>query len=266
MLKQTRLVLCLGCLTALTTASTQAAGFDPMQAQTAQQFGRHPDDSARPGEKFFYDGVRAYGKDDYSFAIDRYRVSASWGYKPAEYNLGVMYTTGDGTAIDRPLGLAWLALAAERGDSDYVAARDRAYAAMSYEEYSRANEIWRELRKTYGDEVALRRAKNRWQQARSETTGSHLGAPVSPVAVGGRGHMGTNVGSAFAAPQADSYYAFGITGPGAVDGSIAFRQLRESDNPYDAKFKQQPVGTVTVEDVIPIGDGVQRHARETRFL
>jgi hypothetical protein len=78
--------------------------------------------------------------------------------------------------------------------------------------------------------------------------------------------MGTNVGSAFAAPQADSYYAFGITGPGAVDGSIAFRQLRESDNPYDAKFKQQPVGTVTVEDVIPIGDGVQRHERETRFL
>ena len=51
--------------------------------------------------------------------------------------------------------------------------------------------------------------------------------------------------------------AFGITGPGAVDGSIAYRQMRESDNPYDAKFREQQ-GEVKVLDVIPIGDDVRR--------
>lgn len=265
MLAQRRSLLCLGCLLALTAGTSEAIDFNPMQSQTAQQFGRRPDDSARPGEKFFYDGVRAYRKDDYSFALNMYRVSSSWGYKPAEYNLGVMYTTGDGVAVDRPLGLAWLALAAERGDAEYVAARDRAYAAMSDDEYARANEVWRELRKTYGDAVALRRAKNRWQQARSEMTGSHLGAPVSPVLVGGRGHMGTNTGDPSAAAQADSYQGWGITGSGAVDGSIAFRQLRESNDPYDPKFQAVPGGTVTVGGVIPVSEGVRRPA-QSHFL
>jgi len=32
--------------------------------------------------------------------------------------------------------------------------------------------------------------------------------------------------------------------------------LRETDNPYDIKLKQ-PNGTATVEDIIPIGDGVK---------
>lgn len=256
-----RSLLWVGCAFALAAGSVQAIDFSPMQSQTAQQFGRRPDDSARPGEKFFYEGVRAVRKQDSEFAVDRYRVSASWGYKPAEYNLGVMYTTGDGVAVDRPLGLAWLALAAERGERDYVEARDRAYAAMSDDEYARANELWRELRKTYGDAVALKRARNRWQQARSETTGSHLGVPVSPVLVGGRGKIGYNDGKPFAKAQTDSYYGFGITGSGSIDGSIAFRQLRESDDPYDPKFKPAPEGTVTVGDVIPISDGVRRPQR-----
>jgi len=77
--------------------------------------------------------------------------------------------------------------------------------------------------------------------------------------------MGTNVGGAGAAPQADSYYAFGITGSGAVDGSIAFRQLRESNDPYDPKFTTAPNGTVSVGDIIPVSEGVRRPAR-SRFL
>jgi hypothetical protein len=136
---------------------------------------------------------------------------------------------------------------------------------MSEEEYARANVIWRELRRTYGDAVALKRAKNRWQQVRSEATGSHLGAPVSPVLVGGRGHMGTNTGEPNAAPQSDSHFAFGITGSGAVDGSIAFRQLRQSDDPYDAQFKAPPTGTVTVGDVIPVREN-ERRPSQSRIL
>jgi hypothetical protein len=193
-------------------------------------------------------------------------VSASWAYKPAQYNLGIMYFNGDGVAVDRPLGLAWLALAAERSeDVPYARARDAAYSEMTETEFARANELWRDLRKTYGDAVALRRAGNRWRQVRSEATGSHLGAATGPVLVGGRGDLGRNskpIGSA----NSEAFYAFGVTGSGAIDGSVAYRQLRESNNPYDIKFKQSPAGTVTVEDVIPIGDGVEHRERETRFL
>src|ERR1700733_7804805 len=54
------------------------------------------EDSARPGEYFFGLGVNALKKKDYAFAVHMYRVAASWAYKPAEYNLAVMYALGQG--------------------------------------------------------------------------------------------------------------------------------------------------------------------------
>ena len=42
-----------------------------------------------------------------------------------------------------------------------------------------------------------------------------------------------------------------ILGGEGVDGSIAYRQLLESDNPYDPKFERR-VGTATVEPLIPV--------------
>jgi hypothetical protein len=197
-----------------------------------------PEDKGRPGEKFYFDAVRAVGKKDYRFAIEMYEVSASWAYKPAQYNLGVIYTKGEGVPEDKPLGLAWLALAAERGDKDYIAARDLAYSRMTDEDYERANAIWRDLKKNYADEVALKRAKQRWVQVRNEATGSHIGGATGPMLVGGRDTTGMRVVSDPLNPHSakansNTSTAFGITGPGAVDGSIAYRQMRESDNPYD---------------------------------
>jgi len=241
-----------------------ASAFDPMlnNGATSQMRGSQPRDSARPGETFFAKGVTAVRKDDYEFAINMYQVSASWAYKPAQYNLGVIYTKGEGVPEDKPLGLAWLALAAERGDKDYVAARDLACSRMTDEEYARANAIWRDLKKNYADEVALKRAKQRWVQVRNEATGSHIGGGTGPVQVGGRDATGMRVVSDPGNPHAakansSTNNAFGITGPGAVDGSIAYRQMRESDNPYDAKFRE-PEGQVDVGDVIPVGDDVRR--------
>ena len=221
-----------------------------------------PGDNARPGETFFAKGVKAVKKEDYKHAIEMYEISASWAYKPAQYNLGVIYSVGENDIpADKPLGLAWLALAAERDDPDYVAARDLAYSKMSDAEYAKANELWRELRKTYGDEVALKRAKSRWRQVRSEATGSHVGGGTGPVAVGGKDRSGMNV---LSNPQTGEVKAntstqssFGITGAGAVDGSIAYRDMRSTDNPYDPKLRT-PTGQVSVGDVIPISGSVKR--------
>ncbi len=66
-------------------------------------------------------------------------------------------------------------MAAERDDKAYAAARDTAYTKMSGEEFERANVLWRDLRETYGDDTALKRAKTRWLQMRRAATGSHLG-------------------------------------------------------------------------------------------
>jgi len=238
-------------------ASSPAIAFDPMlsnSATTRTNASVDPENSARPGEAFFARGVKAVRNNDYSFAINMYEVSASWGYKPAEYNLGVIYFKGEGgVAVDRPRGMAWFALAAERGDEDYVNARETAYAAMTAEEFAQANVVFRELKPRYGDDVALERAKQRWVQVRNEATGSHVGGATGPVLVGSRNMSNRNVVNDPSNPTSSiansiTNTAAGITGGGALDGSLVYRALRETDNPYDPKLYS---GTVKVEPVVP---------------
>ena len=216
---------------------------------------RSPEDHARPGEVFFLRAASAVVAKDYPFAVDMYKVAASWAYKPAEYNLAVMYFRGEGVPVDRPLAMAWIALAAERGDQDYIDARELIYSQLSAAEFAQANEIWRDLKKSYGDEVALKRAKARWLEVRNNVTGSHVGS-IGHLLVGNgdnSGHLG-NLSpdmSSTASPFSDT--PFGMTGSSTVDGSIAYRQLHASDNPYDPKFEVRP-GTATVEPIIPLHD------------
>jgi hypothetical protein len=162
-----------------------------------------------------------------------------------------------------------VALAAERNEKRYVDARETIYAEMTKEQFEQANVIWRGLKKTYGDEVALHRAKARWAQVKSSMTGSRVGS-VGNLTVGvpsassadpsyqrianaqlqknmesppGEGHQkgfGVNTAQSTVGSSAE------VTGGSGVDGSIAYGQLRESDNPYDPKFRQLPVGRATV--------------------
>jgi len=57
--------------------------------------------------------------------------------------------------------------------------------------------------------------------------------------------------------------AAGIAGGGATDGSIAYRQLHESDNPYDPKFNPA-TGEVTVREIVPVSDDDERAAADTK--
>jgi len=211
-----------------------------------------PEADARPGEYYFKVGARAYQKNDAKFAIQMYEVAASWAYKPAAYNLGVMYARGQGISVDYPRALAWMALAAERGDERYVAARNVVQSQLTAEQIEQARAIVEELKKTYGDEVALRRAKARWADVRSHMTGSRVGSV---------GHLDIGVPQASADPSNQKgqkgTHRKGTTtgeilGGEGVDGSIAYRQLLESDNPYDPKFERKSIGTARVEPLIPI--------------
>ncbi len=62
---------------------------------------------AVPGEYFFNLGVSAINHGDYKHAVEMYKVAASWGFKPAEYNLGVIFAKGEGgVPVDLPQAYA----------------------------------------------------------------------------------------------------------------------------------------------------------------
>jgi hypothetical protein len=212
-----------------------------------------PEEDGRPGQYYFYKAVDAINHKQYKFAIDMYETSASWAYKPAAYNLAVIYLKGEGVPVDKPLAMAWAALASERGDQDYIDARELIYAQLTGSEFAKANEIWRELKKIYGDAIALKRAKTRWAQVKAGITGSRVGGVGNlKVGTGGKNVKPVNISpTGRSALDGNSFSAFGVLAGGSIDGSTAYRQLRESDNPYDPKFEQH-TGTATVGPIAPL--------------
>jgi len=238
-------------------------------ARLQSKGGSTPEADGRPGEYYFLLGADAFRKGNGAFAVQMYQVSASWAYKPAEYNLGVMYARGQGVPVDLSRALAWMALASERNEKHYVDAREAIYAEMSKEQFEQANAIWRELKPTYADEVALRRAKARWAEVRAGLTGSRVGSLAGNLQVGTpapssvnpsrflqkggavrEAHPGLspqNVkGDGVGFRTAGSTSAEVLGGQG-TPGAVAYRQLRESDNPYDPKFDRTLLlGTATV--------------------
>ncbi|MBU6416812.1 MAG: SEL1-like repeat protein [Xanthomonadaceae bacterium] len=216
-----------------------------------------PESDGRPGVYYFNLGVQAFKKGDYRHAIDMYKVAASWAYKPAEYNLAIMYFKGQGVPVDRARGAAWMVLAAERGDPLYIKARDLMITALTKAAFARTDEIWNQLKPTYGDAVALRRAKARWAQVKAATTGSRVGAAASEyLMVGGTPVAPSTHGSnpstgAIGAPPAVTGWGV-FKGALVTDGSVAYRQFQQSDNPYDPVFLKGRSGTVTVEGLTPL--------------
>ena len=216
-----------------------------------------PEADGRPGEYFFILGAQATKQKDYAHAIKMYQVAASWAYKPAEYNLAVMYLNGQGTAVDLPRALAWMALAAERNDPQYVKARDMINAHLTDAQFNQANVVMARLLSTYGDKVALARAETRWREVRAAQTGSRVGSAASPVQVGAIAGDPNHMRSPYYDVSGGSHIskvAFDVVGTHQTDGAFAYQQLRASNNPYDPKFEWQPgaTGTVTVEPLTPV--------------
>ena len=60
-------------------------------------------------------GFAAYKAADYAAALKEWRPLAEQGDADAQYNLGWMYTNGDGVLQDYAEALKWYRLAAEQG-------------------------------------------------------------------------------------------------------------------------------------------------------
>ena len=130
-----------------------------------------------PGLYYFHKACEYYKRGDAVAAVRLWKIAAGWAMKDAQYNLGLAYFKGaDGVKADRPRGLAWLALAAERKNPTLQASLATAWDSASDAEHQQANAIWRELKKQYGDDVALARARKRFETELNQVNGSRVGS------------------------------------------------------------------------------------------
>lgn len=123
-----------------------------------------------PGEfNFCLAGIDLY-RGNYTGAVEMLKLAAGWGSKKAQYVLGVVYFRGDSIPSDHALGLAWLALAAERNDPTYLAVLASAHAKSTLAEQRRAGELLATMRPRYADAVAAKRAQRRFDRMMRELT------------------------------------------------------------------------------------------------
>lgn len=234
-----------------------AASYDSDPDFGSQSFGHDstPEFDARPGEYYFRIAAAAFRKKQYDYAIDMYTIAASWAYKPAEYNLGVMYFRGQGVPVDRPLGTAWMVLAAERDTPHYVAVRDLFVSLLDDNQFSKADALFGQLQPTYGDVTALHKAEVRWAQTRAAMTGSHVGGATGPLSIGSPGGTGQSrpvalvVNKSVRGPQllgAQPIMNTTVFQGDHLQGTVAYQQFRLSDNPYDVKFLNDPLGITSI--------------------
>lgn len=118
-----------------------------------------------PGDYYFCSAARYYWSGYPGLARESLKEAAAWASKPAQYALGIMYFNGDHADRNRPLGLAWLALAAERHDPSYEPAFISAYKEVTPDEMRQADAYWAQLKAKYADDVAAKRAETRFDRA-----------------------------------------------------------------------------------------------------
>lgn len=183
-----------------------------------------------PGLYYFHAGCAEFqrgGPTDTANALALWKIAAYWASKTAQYDLGIAYFKGQGVAADRPLGIAWLALAAERHDSQFEDSLAAAWDQSSVDERDRANALWRDMRWTYSDKIARVRAQRRFDAEKRNITGSHVGS-LGPVTIDDR------------------------TGNGPVDGATYIAEMDRK-----AKVNFGKLGTVKIGPLVPVIDAPQ---------
>ncbi|HTV86300.1 MAG TPA: SEL1-like repeat protein [Dyella sp.] len=119
-----------------------------------------------PGDYYACEARVAFGNEKDRKTVDMLEEAAYWANKDAQYALGLTYFNGDFAEVpqNRPLGVAWLALAAERNNPQYKLTYDAALARLTPEEAQQATALWRRMRLKYADKVAEKRAIRRFNQ------------------------------------------------------------------------------------------------------
>jgi hypothetical protein len=120
-----------------------------------------------PGDYYFCEAVRSFSEGKPGKTVELLKDAAHWANKKAQYTLGTMYFYGDNAPLNKPLGLAWLALAAERRTPDYEKGYAQAYLSATPAQRVQGGELWKRMRAEYGDATAGVRAKRKFDRAMS---------------------------------------------------------------------------------------------------
>lgn len=163
-----------GCLVTPASAQTFSSGSsnEPASASTAQRTFDAANraiycptalESILPGDYYACEARAASGRQNYRKMVEMLEEAAYWANKDAQYVLGLAYFNGDtDVPQNRPLGLAWLALAAERKNPQYQLAYATARSHCTPVEIRQASTEWQRLRVKYGDSIAASRAIRRF--------------------------------------------------------------------------------------------------------
>lgn len=101
-------------------------------------------------DKTLYDAQNAVAAKDFNKAFELYQKAAHWGHNGAQYVLGELYLQGKGTAEDDVTGAAWLDVAAESRNRDFVRARNKALKELTDSEKAAVEELSEKISDAYG--------------------------------------------------------------------------------------------------------------------
>lgn len=109
-------------------------------------------------------------------AANYFRRASRYADKTSQAMYAEMLWTGNGVARDRPAAYAWMDLAAERGYTNLLAAREHYWESLDAGERRAALEIGRKVYAEYGDDVAKPRMELVLKRALNRITGSRTGS------------------------------------------------------------------------------------------
>jgi hypothetical protein len=204
-----------------------------------------------PGDYYFCAAARDISHGHDGSGRERLRDAAYWASKPAQYVLGLMYFNGDEGPSNRPLGIAWLALAAERHDPRFEPTFVEAYQRATPDERAQANNYWLKMRDDFADPVAGQRAHRRFEnEMRNITAASMFGGDVFIDGI-----------TPPDGPAAGTFNGAGGATAGRVGAQHGFAVTKKFEKAGDDYFRGM-VGTVTVGEaqmnLVPIGTTVPK--------
>lgn len=120
-----------------------------------------------PGDYYACRAAYHLQRKHYWQFLEMTKEAAHWANKNAQYELGLVYFNGNipGVPKNRPLGIAWLALAAERKNPTFQKTYTQACLQSSPGEIREAARLWKKLRPEYSDKTAGLRAIRRYNRA-----------------------------------------------------------------------------------------------------
>ena len=132
--------------------------------------------AAHPDIRWRREGLHAFHHKRYDEAHAMFRRAASYADKASMAMLAEMYWKGLGVAQDKPIGYAWMDLAAERMYPNFTILRESYWGQLSKAEQDAAIERGQSLLAEFGDDAAKPRLERILRTEGRKVTGSRTGS------------------------------------------------------------------------------------------